>query len=101
VRLVARIGDKVTRGAPLLEIDSPEIVQPQNDFLAAAAALNKAESQLDLAKIVERRHGSLYKDEAGALKDWQQAQAQLVGAQKDLHMAGTPGEAGRPPAAHP
>ena len=95
VRLVAKIGDKVTRGAPLLEIDSPEIVQPQNDFLGAAATLNKAQSQLDLAKIVERRHGSLYKDEAGALKDWQQAQAQLVGAQNDLHMAESALDAGR------
>jgi len=95
IRLLAKIGDKVARGAPLLEIDSPEIVQPQNDFLAAAATLNKARAQLDLATIVERRQGGLYKDSAGALKDWQQAQAQLVGAQNDLQMAESTVEAGR------
>ena len=34
-RLMARIGDKVSRGDPLFDIDSPEAVQPQNDFIAA------------------------------------------------------------------
>src|SRR5712675_1053740 len=53
--LVAKIGDQVKRGDPLFEIDSPEVVQPQNDFIAAVAALNKARSQLDLAQIVEKR----------------------------------------------
>ncbi len=91
----SKIGDKVARGAPLLEVDSPEIVQPQNDFLAAIASLNKARSQLNLAAIGEKRHGSLYEGQAGALKDWQQAQAQLVGAQNDLQMAESAVEAGR------
>jgi cobalt-zinc-cadmium efflux system membrane fusion protein len=95
IRLVAKIGDKVARGAPLLEVDSPEIVQPQNDFLAAIASLNKARSQLNLATIGEKRNGSLYEGQAGALKDWQQAQAQLVGAQSDLQMAESAVEAGR------
>lgn len=95
IRLLAKIGDKVARGAPLLEVDSPEIVQPQNDFLAAIATLNKARSQLNLATIGEKRHGSLYEGQAGALKDWQQAQAQLVGAQNDLQMAESAVEAGR------
>ena len=53
IRLIAKIGDTVKRGDPLFEIDSPEVVQPQNDFIAAFAALNKARSQLDLAQIVE------------------------------------------------
>src|ERR1051325_3588240 len=34
-RLIAKIGDKVKRGDPLFEIDSPEVVLPQNDFIAA------------------------------------------------------------------
>ncbi len=95
IRLLAKIGDKVERGAPLLEIDSPEIVQPQNDFLSAAATMNKARSQLELATVVEARNSSLYEGKAGALKDWQQAQAQLVTAQNDLRAAETAVEAGR------
>ena len=58
-RLIAKIGDMVKRGDPLFEIDSPEVVQPQNDFIAAIAALNKARSQLDLATIVENGQGSV------------------------------------------
>ena len=53
-RLIAKVGDVVKRGDPLFEIDSPEVVQPQNDFIAAFAALNKARAQLNLAQIVER-----------------------------------------------
>ena len=37
-RLVAKLGDQVKKGDPLLEIDSPEQLVPQNDFIAAQAA---------------------------------------------------------------
>jgi membrane fusion protein, heavy metal efflux system len=88
-RLIARLGERVRLGAPLLELDSPDIVQPQNDFLAAAAALNKARSKLELTTIVETRNKNLYEGKAGALKDWQQSQADLVAAQNDLRAAET------------
>jgi cobalt-zinc-cadmium efflux system membrane fusion protein len=86
-RLIAKIGDTVRRGDPLFEIDSPEVVQPQNDFIAAITAGNKARSQLDLAQISEKRLRDLYEGKAAPLKDWQQAQAQLVAAQNDLRSA--------------
>jgi len=44
----------------LLEIDSPEQVPPQNDFIAAETARNKARSQLNLARIAEKRFRDLY-----------------------------------------
>jgi len=87
VRLIAKIGDRVKQGEPLFELDSPEVVQPQNDFIAAVTAMNKARSQLDLAKIGEKRFKDLYEGKAAPLKEWQQAQAQLVGAQNDLRSA--------------
>lgn len=86
-RLIAKVGDKVKRGDPLFEIDSPDVVQPQNDFVAAVAAVNKARSQLDLARIVEKRLKDLYEGKAAPLKDWQQAQAQLVAAENDIRSA--------------
>ncbi len=86
-RLIAKVGDNVKRGQPLFEIDSPEVVQPQNDFVAAVAALNKARSQLDLARIAEKRLKDLYEGKAAPLKDWQQAQAQLVAAENDFRSA--------------
>ncbi|MGZ3347422.1 MAG: efflux RND transporter periplasmic adaptor subunit [Xanthobacteraceae bacterium] len=86
-RLIAKIGDTVNRGDPLFEIDSPEVMQPQNDFIAAFSAMNKARSQLDLARIVEKRLKDLYEGKAAALKEYQQAQGQLVGAQNDMRSA--------------
>ena len=83
-RLIAKIGDQVNRGAALFEIDSPEVVQPQNDFVAAVAAGNKARSQLELARIVEKRLKDLYEGKAAPLKEWQQAQDKLVAAENDV-----------------
>ena len=83
-RLIAKVGDTVNRGDPLFEIDSPEVVQPQNDFITAFSTMNKARSQLDLARIVEKRFKDLYEGKAAALKEYQQAQGQLVGAQNDM-----------------
>jgi membrane fusion protein, heavy metal efflux system len=86
-RLIAKVGDKVQRGDALFEIDSPEVVQPQNDFVTANATLNKARSQLDLARIVEKRFRDLYEGKAAPLKEWQQAQNQLVAAENDIRSA--------------
>jgi cobalt-zinc-cadmium efflux system membrane fusion protein len=94
-RLVARLGERVRQGAPLLELDSSEIVQPQNDFLAAIAATNKARAKLSLATINEARNKGLYEGKAGALKDWQQSQAELDAAQNDLRAAETAVDAAR------
>jgi cobalt-zinc-cadmium efflux system membrane fusion protein len=94
-RLIARVGDVVKRGDPLFEIDSPEVVQPQNDFIATLAALNKARAQHNLATIVEKRQRNLYEGKAAPLKDFQQAEADLVAAENDLRAAGTAVDAAR------
>ena len=63
-RLIAKVGDRVMSGDPLLEIDSPEQVPPQNEFIAAQTARNKARSQLNLATIIEKRARNLYEGKA-------------------------------------
>ncbi len=95
IRLTAKVGDAVKRGDPLFEIDSPEVVQPQNEFIAALAALNKARSQLNLAQIVEKRQRGLYEGKAAPLKEFQSAEAALVAAQNDMRAAETALEAVR------
>jgi cobalt-zinc-cadmium efflux system membrane fusion protein len=95
IRLIAKVGDAVKRGDPLFEIDSPEVVQPQNDFIAALAALNKARSQLNLVQIIEKRQRDLYEGKAAPLKEFQQAQADLIAAQNDMRAAETALEAAR------
>ena len=95
IRLIAKVGDQVKSGDALLEIDSPEQVPPQNDFIAAQTARNKARSQLNLARIVEKRARDLYEGKAAPFKDLQQAEAQLAAAENDMRSADTAFEAAR------
>ena len=53
-RLLKKIGDDVKRGEPLFEIDSPEVVQAQTDFISTLQALEKAKSQLNLTQAHAR-----------------------------------------------
>jgi cobalt-zinc-cadmium efflux system membrane fusion protein len=94
-RLIAKVGDQVRRGDSLLEIDSPEQVPPQNEFIAAQTARNKARSQLNLAQIVERRARDLYEGKATPFKELQQAEAQLAAAESDMRSTDTAFEAAR------
>src|ERR1700733_12460691 len=45
VRLVARLGDLVERGAPLFSIEASEFVQAQNDLITALSAMRTAKAQ--------------------------------------------------------
>jgi cobalt-zinc-cadmium efflux system membrane fusion protein len=94
-RLIAKPGDQVKKGDPLLEIDSPEQFAQQNDFIAAQAAKRKAGSQHNMAQIAERRVRDLHEGKAAPSKDLQQAEAQLAGAENDLRSADTAFEAAR------
>jgi cobalt-zinc-cadmium efflux system membrane fusion protein len=94
-KLLARPGDRVGAGQPLFVIEATDNVQSQSDFIAAAAALNKAKSQLDLAQIQNKRARDLFEGKAIPLKDFQQAQATLVSAQNDMRAATTTLEAAR------
>ena len=95
IRLIARLGDQVKKGDPMLEIDSPEQLVPQNDFIAALAAKRKASSQHNLAVIAEKRVRDLHEGKAAPSKDLQQAEAQLASAEHDLRSADTAFEAAR------
>ena len=95
LKLLAKPGDRVIRGQPLLVLEATDAVQVHNDFITAITALNKANAQLRLAQTVEHRLGALYEGKAIALKDWQQSQADLVNAQNDASAAEAALEAAR------
>ncbi len=80
VRLVASPGAHVSKGEPLMIVQASEIVQGLNDLRSAAASLNTAHAQLDLARTTEQRQHQMFDSKAGAFKDWLQAQSDLVGA---------------------
>jgi len=86
-KLIAKLGDAVRRGDPLMAVEASEFVQGQNDLIAAVAALSTARSQLALAQNNEQRLHDLYLAKGGALKDWQQSQADLITAQGGLRTA--------------
>ena len=86
-KLIARPGDLVERGAPLFAIEASEFVQGQNDLVTAVAGVEKARSRLLLAQTAEKRQRELQAIRGGALKDLEQAQSDLVGAQGDLRSA--------------
>ncbi len=94
-KLLARPGDHVEQGQALFVIEAADTVQAQNDFIAAATALNKAKSQLELAQTQDKRARDLYEGKAVPLKDYQSAQATLISAQNDLRSTETALEAAR------
>jgi len=94
-KLFGKPGDAVTTGQPLFVVEATDMVQAQNDFIAAVTAVNKARSQQGVAEVVEKRHRDLYKDRAVALRELEQAQAALVAANNDTRAAETALEAVR------
>jgi cobalt-zinc-cadmium efflux system membrane fusion protein len=86
-RLIAKMGDFVKRGDPLFEIDSPEVVQAQTDLIAAVQGLEKARSQLRLAKSVLDRQTSLLAGRATAQREVDQARNEYAAAESDYATA--------------
>lgn len=88
-KLAVKPGQAVKAGDLLLTLDATDTIQGQSDFISAKNALDKAKAQLQLAQTREAREKSLYEGKASPLKEWQQAQADLVAAQSDLDSAKT------------
>ena len=83
-KVIGMLGDVVEPGAPLFVIHASEFVQAQNDLITALANLQSARSQLKMAQATEKRAHELYLAQGGALKDWQQAQTDLITAQNTV-----------------
>ena len=86
-RLAAKVGDIVAKGAPLMMVEASEFVQAQNDLVAAIGAADSTRAQLTLATRSEQRAHDLYDIKGAALKDWQQAQADVASAQSAVRSA--------------
>jgi membrane fusion protein, heavy metal efflux system len=85
--IAAKPGDAVASGQLLLTLEATDMVQAQNDFITAVAGLETARSQLNLAEINEKRQHDLVDAKAVPLRDWQQAQADLISAQSNMRSA--------------
>ena len=94
-KLFVKPGDTVTIGQSLFTVEAADMVQAQNDFIAAAAALNKARSQLNLAQINDKRQRLLYEGKAVPLKEVQNAHVALDAAENDVRSSEVALEAAR------
>ena len=83
-KLSAKLGDDVIAGAPLYEIDTPDVVQGQSDLINAVAALAKSTSQAQLTQRAFTRQRDLFKFKAVSEKDFEQAQSDLRQAEADV-----------------
>jgi len=80
VRILAKTGDRVPKGAPLAEIESGDRAQAAGDVTAAAAQVRAAEAD-------ESRLAQLVKESGASLKDYQQSQAALAAARDAFQAA--------------
>jgi len=88
MRVLAKPGAVVKPGSPLLELYTPDLMQAQADLIGnATTTLAKAKTALHLARRSEERQHQLYVEKAAALKDWQQAQADVANAENDVRAA--------------
>jgi len=92
-RIAVVAGDIVRRGQPLLYMHANDMVQTQNEFVAAISGLDKAVSQLRLAEINEKRQADLFAGRAAPQRDLDQARADLDAARADHRAAITALEA--------
>ena len=85
--LLANKGASVSKGQPLVVLESPELVAAQNDLASARSDLAKAKIGLNAAQTVADRARRLHEQEAIATKDLQQAEADLARAQDEYRRA--------------
>ena len=79
--VLAEPGQRVTRRTPLFTVAATEAAQGRADLMTAIGALATDQAQLKLARDTEQRQGELYRSGGGALKDWRQAQSDLIAAE--------------------
>jgi cobalt-zinc-cadmium efflux system membrane fusion protein len=85
--VMVQAGQHVERGQPLLKIASSEFVEARNTLFAAAAQRATAIAQLGTVSENEKRQSAIYQTAGGALKDFRQAQSDLVSAQSAVRSA--------------
>lgn len=80
-------GQHVTKGQPILQIASGDFVDARNALFAANAQRAAAAAQLRTAQDNEKRQAAIYQSAGGALKDYRQAESDLVTAQSAMRTA--------------
>ncbi len=80
-------GQHVTKGQPILKIASSDFVDARNALFAANAQRAAAAAALRIATDNEKRQAAIYQSAGGALKDYRQAESDLVSARSTMRTA--------------
>jgi cobalt-zinc-cadmium efflux system membrane fusion protein len=80
IRLMADLGQRVTKGDPLAVIASPDLGSAFSDLLKAQADLVQAQKEYE-------RQGELYEAHAGSQRDFEAAQSAYLKAKAELERA--------------
>lgn len=88
-------GQAIGAGDPLLRIRTSDIVDARNNLFSAEAQRSNAAAQLAIARKNADRAEQIYRTAGGSLKDYQQAQTDLVNAQSQLRVADSAAAAAR------
>jgi cobalt-zinc-cadmium efflux system membrane fusion protein len=88
VTLYAKIGDNVTRGQPLLTIESPDLIQAESSLIAAAGVLDLTTHALERARQLYEVQGMAEKDLQQAISDQQTAEGALKAARDAVAVFG-------------
>lgn len=86
-KVLVRAGDEVKAGDVLLTMEAADMLQAQNDYQAALNTIAKTTALLKLDMTIAARQQELFQAKAVALKDYQSAQNDVIGAQSDLKTA--------------
>ncbi|MBU6253154.1 MAG: efflux RND transporter periplasmic adaptor subunit [Alphaproteobacteria bacterium] len=95
LNVAVQSGDHVRAGDALLSIRTSDVGDARNALMSAEAQRASAASQLRVAEANFNRADEIYKTAGGALKDLQQARADLINAQSALRMADSAAAAAR------
>ncbi len=87
VRVLADAGQVVRQGQPLLLIKTSDFVDARSGLFSVRAAYQNAQAQLVAAQRNADRQQQIYETAGGALKDYQQAKADLAAAQATARTA--------------
>jgi len=87
VRVLVDAGQRVTRGQPLLIVRTGDFVDARNGLFSARSAYLAARAQLATAQRNADRQRQIYETAGGALKDYQQANADLIAARSAARTA--------------
>ncbi|MDB5412218.1 MAG: efflux transporter periplasmic adaptor subunit [Rubritepida sp.] len=95
IRAFARVGDRVEAGAPLYEVETPDVTGAANDLLSALDNMQKSSVALAQSRREEVRQQSLYSARAASTRDVEQARAAAAAAEADMRSTAAQAEANR------